>query len=159
VPLAKNDASWGGSQYLLKNENHLIMNQNTKTQLKPPTVNGASMEQILGHMYSFMNGLKLFHWHVTGEGSYAKHMALDQAIEDLEDSLDSLVETTFAKEGPINIVIPETAVPKEILNYCKQCYSYVDAHRKDFQEIFTQSIIDDWQQTNKELQYRLIRLK
>jgi DNA-binding ferritin-like protein len=120
---------------------------------------GTCPTEIIGRMYSFMNSLKLFHWGVTGEGSYAKHMALDEAIESLEDTIDALVETTFACAGPIDITIPETRVPKNIIDHCKQCYSYIDAHRKDFQEIFTQSIIDDWQQANKELQYRLIRLQ
>jgi DNA-binding ferritin-like protein len=130
--------------------------------LEKPTqkkIANSDLAAVIGRLYSFMNSLKLFHWSVTGEGSYAKHMALDEAIESLGETLDELVETTFAKEGVINITIPETTVPKNIVDHCKQCYSYVDSHRKDFPEIFTQSIIDNWQQANKELQYRLIRLQ
>jgi DNA-binding ferritin-like protein len=127
------------------------------TQTKKP--NKSDIETVIGRLYSFMNSLKLFHWSVTGEGSYAKHMALDEAIEDFEETLDELVETTFAHEGSINITIPETTLPRNIIDHCKQCYSYVDAHRKDFPEVFTQSVIDNWQQANKELQYRLIRLQ
>lgn len=105
-----------------------------------------------------MISLKLAHWNITGDGSYAKHMALDQAIEDLTEALDSLVETTFANDNSINIVVPETKLPEDVLELCKRCYTFIDSHRKDFPEVFSQSIIDEWQQANKALQYRLIRL-
>ncbi len=120
--------------------------------------NSEKIFTILGRMYSFMISLKLAHWNAIGNGSYAKHMALDQAIEELEDVLDSLVETTFANGISINIVVPESKLPEDVIELCKRAYTFIDSHRKDFTEIFTQSIIDEWQQANKALQYRLIRL-
>ncbi len=66
----------------------------------------------LGALISFRNSLKLIHWSVTGRGSYETHISLDQAIDSLVDITDRLVETTFALEGTLNIIIPETARPK-----------------------------------------------
>ena len=70
--------------------------------------------RFFGELYSFNNSLKLYHWHVTGKGSYAQHIAIDHALEDLGDALDRIVETTYATLGDITIVIPETKVPGNI---------------------------------------------
>lgn len=114
---------------------------------------------LIGRMYSFISGLKLHHWNITGVGSYARHMALDQAIDDLYDVADRIAETSIADKGALPIVIPETKTPTDIVAYCDSMYSFVDAQRKLFSEIFEQSIIDDWQEGVKQLLYRLKRLQ
>lgn len=112
-----------------------------------------------GELYSFNNSLKLFHWHVTGKGSYAQHMALDQALEDLSDTLDRFVETTFAIKGTIDVVIPETRVPSDIIRHCEDFFSYVGRQRSLISEDFTQAIFDDYQEAIQQLLYRLKRLQ
>ena len=95
----------------------------------------------LGEMISFRNSLKLIHWSITGKGSYEEHISLDQAIESLVDITDRLVETTFALDGTINIVIPETAKPKDHIKHVEGFYKSVEAKRKQlFPESFSQSI-------------------
>lgn len=115
--------------------------------------------EFLGNLFSFNNSLKLYHWHVTGPGSYAQHMALDQAIGDLIETLDSLVETTYALKGDVEIIIPETRVPENISKHCRDFYNYIKSQRNMFEESFSDSLLDDYQQNIQQLLYRLDRLK
>ncbi|MDH6304538.1 DNA-binding ferritin-like protein [Parabacteroides sp. PF5-5] len=113
----------------------------------------------IGELFSFNSSLKLYHWHVSGEGSYAQHMALDQALEDLLDTIDRVAETTYALVGDIDIVIPETKTPQNIVKHTSDFYSYVGKHRDLFPENFSEAIIDDYQEALQQLIYRLARLK
>ncbi len=123
-----------------------------------PTKN--EVTAFLGEMISFRNSLKLIHWSITGKGSYEAHISLDQAIESLVDITDRLVETTFALDGTLNIVIPETARPKDHIKHVEGFYKSVEAKRKQlFPESFSQSIIDDAQEAIQQLLFRLKRLE
>lgn len=113
----------------------------------------------IGELYSFNNSLKLYHWHVSGKGSYAQHIALDQALAVLPDCLDRLTETTYALKGDLKVVIPQTSVPNDIAKHVSGFYDYVESKRKLFSEDFTESIIDDIQEANQQLLYRLVRLQ
>ncbi|MCD8029679.1 MAG: DUF5856 family protein [Bacteroides sp.] len=136
------------------------------TTVKPSTqsknTSNTSNQEIgrfIGALYSFNNSLKLYHWHVSGEGSYAQHIALDQALETLPDVLDRLTETTYAMKGDIAITIPETKVPENIVKHVQDFYTYVESHRDLFSQDFSESIIDDCQETIQQLLYRLERLR
>jgi len=131
-----------------------------KEQKKQATA--SSTKQIaafIGEMFSFNTSLKLFHWEVTGPGSYAQHMALDQALESLLDVIDRITETSIAMVGDLNISVPETKIPKNIVKHATDFYAYVEKQRDLFPEDFSQSIIDDYQEAIQQLIYRLIRLK
>jgi DNA-binding ferritin-like protein len=114
----------------------------------------------LGALISFRNSLKLIHWSITGKGSYEAHISLDQAIDSLVDTTDRLVETTFALEGTLNIVLPETKLPKDYIKHIDAFYKHVEDKRKKlFPESFSQSIIDDAQEAIQQLLFRLKRLE
>lgn len=117
------------------------------------------MGQFFGRMNSFNSSLKLYHWHVSGHGSYAEHMALDQALESLGDVLDRIVETSYAMYGSFDIVIPETPTPRNIVAHAEDFYKFIDGHRELFGENFTAAILDDYQETIQQLLYRLKRLE
>lgn len=82
-----------------------------KTKEQKQTRTGTDYGRFFGEMYAFNNSLKLFHWHVSGPGSYAQHMALDEALTTLADAMDRIVETTYAMKGDIEVVIPQTNTP------------------------------------------------
>lgn len=135
------------------------MTSTFKTETKGVTVTNAEVGSFIGKLFSFNNSLKLFHWHVTGKGSYSQHIALDQAIESLLDVTDRLVETTYAMAGDIDIVIPETKVPADIVKHASDFYNVVEDGRKYFTEAYTQSILDDYHEAIQQLLYRLKRLQ
>jgi len=132
----------------------------TKTQKKATTASsGKQIGTFIGELFSFNSSLKLFHWEVTGPGSYAQHMALDQALESVLDVIDRITETSIAMVGDLNITIPETKTPKDIVKHVSDFYTYVEKHRDLFPEDFSQSIIDDYQEALQQLLYRLKRLQ
>jgi DNA-binding ferritin-like protein len=114
----------------------------------------------LGELISFRNSLKLIHWSITGKGSYEIHISLDQAIDSLVDITDRLVETSFALDGTLDIVLPETTRPKDYIKHIEGFYTHVEDKRKQlFPESFSQSIIDDAQEAIQQLLFRLKRLE
>ncbi len=134
------------------------MSTSTLNEKKTVSVN-ADIAKFVGKIFSFNNSLKLYHWHVTGKGSYAQHIALDQALEDLLDVTDRLAETSFATKGDLNIVIPETTNPADIVKHAEEFFKYTESQRELFAEAFTQAIIDDYQEAIQQLLYRLKRLQ
>ncbi len=132
------------------------------TAKQPKSKTSSASKEIgtfIGELFSFNNSLKLYHWHVTGKGSYAQHIALDQAIDTLTGLLDRITETTYALKGDLNIVIPQTSVPGDIVKHATGFYEYVDSKRDLFTEDFSGSILDDIQEAIQQLLYRLVRLQ
>lgn len=130
-----------------------------KTKESKMTSTNKEVGRFIGEMFAFNSSLKLYHWHVSGEGSYAQHMALDQALESLLDTIDRITETTYALIGDIDIVIPETKNPKNIVKHTADFFTYVGKNRDLFPENFSQAILDDYQEALQQLNYRLVRLK
>lgn len=122
-------------------------------------ISNQAIGTFIGELFSFNSSLKLFHWSVTGTGSYARHMALDEAIDSLLDVIDRITETTFALVGDLKITVPETKTPSDIVKHVSDFYQYVEKHRDLFPEDFSQSIIDDYQEAVQQLLYRLERLQ
>lgn len=120
---------------------------------------GFDFGAFFGEMFAFNNSLKLYHWHVSGPGSYAEHMALDQAIASLSPILDRIVETTYSMQGDIDVVIPQTQRPQDIAGHCQDFYDYLDEESDMFGEEFSQSIIQEYQEVIQQLLYRLRRLR
>jgi len=134
------------------------MSTSTLKEKKAATLN-AEIAEFAGKMFAFNSSLKLYHWHITGKASYAQHIALDQAIEDLLDITDRLVETSYAVKGDLNITIPETKTPTDMVKYAEDFFNYSESQRELFAEAFTQAIIDDYQEAIQQLLYRLKRLQ
>ncbi|SKC09165.1 hypothetical protein SAMN05660841_04178 [Sphingobacterium nematocida] len=122
--------------------------------------NNKDIANFLAELISFRNSLKLIHWSITGKGSYETHISLDQAIASLIDITDRLVETTFSLKGTLDIVIPETKRPNNHIKYIEEYYAHIERTRGPlFPETFSQSIIDDAQETIQQLLFRLKRLE
>ena len=135
---------------------------NTQTIRKPAGAADSEHSKIsrfFGEIFSFNSSLKLIHWNVTGAGSYAAHLSLDEAITTLLEVTDRIVETTYARVGDLNIVIPETKKPNNYIAHIESFYDYVEEQRALFAEAFTQSILDDYQEGIEQLLFRLKRLQ
>ncbi|MCC8019935.1 MAG: DUF5856 family protein [Rikenellaceae bacterium] len=115
--------------------------------------------KLFGQLYSFNESLKLHHWQDTGEGSYARHMATDQALDSVRDLLDRLVETAVSAYGDIEIVIPETRVPACLKEAICSTYKLIEDSKPLFAESFLQSILDEYQEALHQLNYRVTRLQ
>ena len=133
----------------------------TTATLQPSKVvtSNSEISDFLGKLFSFNNSLKLYHWHVTGEASYAQHIALDQAVGDLLDVTDRIVETSYAIKGDLEIIIPETKNPKDLVKHAEDFFVYIENQRELFPEAFTQAILDDYQEAIQQLLYRVKRLQ
>jgi uncharacterized protein DUF5856 len=134
----------------------------TETIKKLAAKRGVEKEEVsvfFGKIFSFNSSLKLIHWHVTGKGSYAAHLSLDQAIETLLDVTDRIVETSYAVLGDLDIVIPETKRPDDFVGHIEAFYEYIEHQRKLFSEKFVQSILDEYQEGIQQLLFRLKRLQ
>lgn len=130
----------------------------TKTNVKQTAASVKEIGDFFGKMYAYNSSLKLYHWHVTGKGSYAEHVALDQAFDSLADALDRIVETSYALYGDIKIVIPETPVPFNVVEHSEKFFKYIGYQRDLFEESFIGAILDDYQEAIQQLLYRLKRL-
>jgi Family of unknown function (DUF5856) len=119
----------------------------------------SDISRFFGEIFSFNSSLKLIHWNVTGAGSYAAHLSLDEAITTLLEVTDRIVETSYARFGELNIVIPETKKPSDYIAHIESFFDYIEEKRGFFLEAFTQSILDDYQEAIEQLLYRLKRLQ
>ncbi|MDH6311727.1 DNA-binding ferritin-like protein [Parabacteroides sp. PFB2-10] len=133
----------------------------TKVKEKTVSVSQSKKElaNFIGELYAFNVSLKLFHWHVTGPASYAQHMALDQAIDSLNETLDSVAETSYALVGDLDIVVPQIKTPKNIIKHVEGFYDHIQDGRKHFTEDFSAGLMDDFQEALQQLLYRLKRLQ
>jgi DNA-binding ferritin-like protein len=134
------------------------MSTSTLKEKNAASVN-AEIGIFLGKVFGFNSSLKLHHWHITGKGSYAAHIALDQAIGDLLEATDRLVEISYALKGDLDIVIPETKNPTNIVKHAENFFKYTESRRELFTENFIQAIIDDYQEAIQQLLFRLRRLQ
>lgn len=135
------------------------MNDKTAKKSGQTKGNHAQIAKLLGSMYAHNTSLKLFHWLVTGPGSYAAHMACEQALKETESILDCLTETCIALYGDLPLTIPETGKPENLISHCEAFYEEVENTRDLFAEDLTESLIDDWQEAQQQLLYRLKRLQ
>jgi len=134
------------------------MEAKVKTKEMNKVSEKSQLGNFIGEIFSFNVSLKLFHWHVTGPASYAQHMALDQAIDALSETLDSVAETSYALVGDLEVNVPQTKSPKDIIKHVEGFYDHVQDCRKLFTEDFSAALMDDLQEALQQLLYRLKRL-
>ncbi|MCO6565074.1 MAG: hypothetical protein J6581_06490 [Apibacter sp.] len=137
----------------------MIKEQNVVKSTYNDSSKNKKLGKFFGEIFSYNSSLKLYHWQVTGKGSYAAHIALDQAIDAVLDIIDRLVETAYAQFGDIEITIKETPTPKDIIKNCENFYLLLQDGRELFVDDYALSIFDDYQEAIQQLLYRLKRLQ
>lgn len=117
-----------------------------------------AIAKFIGEAYAFRTALKLHHWEITGSGSYAPHIALDQAIEQISGPIDELAETSIALYGTLNIKVPNVDNPTNIIKYCEDFRSRINSMYNVFSENFQKATLDSLILAVVQLLYRLKRL-
>lgn len=127
--------------------------------IKLKSVDKNRIGEYIGECRSVMEGTKLYHWDVTGTASYAQHIALDQFIEQMNAPVDSLAETSIALYGDINITIPKTDKPTNIVDYINKFRISTKNIRNILIENVQIAIVDTIDEAALQVLYRLKRLK
>ncbi len=127
--------------------------------IKLKSVDKNRIGEYIGECRSVMEGVKLYHWDVTGTASYAQHIAVDQFIEQMNASVDSLAETSIALYGDINITIPKTDKPTNIVDYINKFRISTKNIRNILIENVQIAIVDTIDEAALQVLYRLKRLK
>lgn len=127
--------------------------------IKLKSVDKNRIGEYIGECCSVMEGAKLYHWDVTGTTSYAQHIALDQFIEQMNAPVDSLAETSIALYGDINITIPKTDKPTNIVDYINKFRISTKNIRNILIENVQIAIVDTIDEAALQVLYRLKRLK
>ena len=127
--------------------------------IKLKSVDKNRIGEYIGECRSVMEGVKLYHWDVTGTASYAQHIAVDQFIEQMNASVDSLAETSIALYGDINITVPKTDKPTNIIDYFNKFRISTKNIRNVLVENVQIAIVDTIDEATLQVLYRLKRLK
>lgn len=127
--------------------------------IKLKSVDKNRIGEYIGECRSVMEGVKLYHWGITGTASYAQHIALDQFIEQMNASVDSLAETSIALYGDINITVPKTDKPTNIIDYFNKFRISTKNIRNVLVENVQIAIVDTIDEAALQVLYRLKRLK
>lgn len=127
--------------------------------IKLKNVDKNRIGEYIGECRSVMEGAKLYHWDVTCTASYAQHIALDQFIEQMNAPVDSLAETSIALYGDINITIPKTDKPTNIVDYINKFRISTKNIRNILIENVQIAIVDTIDEAALQVLYRLKRLK
>lgn len=64
------------------------------------------MEELVARVFALRDAAHLAHWAATGEGSFARHMALGEFYEALPEEIDEIVETYQGGFGLIKPIKP-----------------------------------------------------
>lgn len=78
--------------------------------------------KLISVLFNARDVVHLVHLRVTGEGSYAQHMALNDLYSALEGDADDVCELIQGYEGILDITIP-MAAPKPIIPFLEDLRS------------------------------------
>lgn len=123
------------------------------------------MVDLISMLLHSRNQTQVYHWRVTGVGSYAAHKALQEYYEGIVDLLDTIVESYQGKYGiqsikPVNGIDNDASV-ENIISYFEKIAKFVDSKRKDesLKDSFIQNEIDNIVLLVNSTLYKLKNLK
>lgn len=125
--------------------------------LKSNTMNP---EQFFGKLFQIRDQIHLKHLKVSGVGSYAQHVALNEFYNGILDLTDSLIESYQGKYGIINITIKESK-DTDAISLLKELASLTDGGNvyKMFKETWIQNELDTISKLTYQTLYKLQNLK
>jgi DNA-binding ferritin-like protein len=95
-------------------------------------------EKLISTLMASRDQAHIFHWQVTGQGSYATHKALNNYYDAVPDLVDGLVESYQGKHGIVKGYSPAEQYSeydsstvlkyfKGLASYVERCYDKLDA--------------------------------
>ena len=95
-------------------------------------------EKLISTLMASRDQAHIFHWQVTGQGSYATHKALNDYYDAVPDLVDGLVESYQGKHGIVKGYTPAEQYSeydqstvlkyfKGLASYVERCYDKLDA--------------------------------
>lgn len=90
------------------------------------------MEELIKKVLSSREIAHILHLKATGEGSFAKHLALNEYYDGIVDLIDSLVETYQGQFGLLNFddnIKVDNIEFKDTIKYFEELVSYVGKNR------------------------------
>ncbi len=90
------------------------------TNYKIPTVSKVSKEaEFCSSLFACADTIKLLHLNASGEGSYAKHVALGDLYDAISDTADDVTESIQGYKGLLSMSIPTSTLPADCCTYVK----------------------------------------
>ena len=118
--------------------------------------------QLISTLLASRNQAHIFHWQVTGVGSYSAHKALNKYYDEILELVDGIVESFQGKYG-IQRGYTSPATFKEdgqFINYFEALAMYVETIRTKIpQDSYIQNEVDTVVKLIQTTKYKLINLK
>lgn len=118
-------------------------------QLKPNKT--ITIDEFISYLFHVRNCLHLHH---LATKSYAQHVAIQTAYENLLDLIDTLAETAQT-DVLLKLSIPESKLEGSALEYVKKVLQYVREYRGVFPYSFQQNEIDNLEMLLSSTIYKL----
>lgn len=110
-----------------------------------------SIDEFISYLFHVRNCLHLHH---LATKSYAAHMALNSAYDDILGIIDTLAETAQT-DVLLKLSIPESKLEGDALGYVKKVLQYVREYRSVFPHSFQQNEIDNLEMLLSSTIYKL----
>lgn len=116
--------------------------------------------ELFGNLFLIRNQIHLNHLKITGNGSYAGHIALNEFYDQLVDMIDGLIESYQGKYGIIQITIPNHTNMDSIM-ILEKLASLTDdgSYHRIFKDTYLQNQIDELTTLTYKTLYKLKNLK
>ena len=105
---------------------------------------------------------KVYHWQMLEEGSFAAHLALNDFQDNIQDTIDGLVESFQGRYGIIRSFKHFTPFREDNnpVPYFEALRKYVEVNRYNFtQDTYIQNQVDEVVATTESLLYKLKNLR
>lgn len=112
-----------------------------------------AIESIANVYYNLRKDAKITHWKNPSK-QYGVHVSIDSFVDDIDDAIDSYIETTMGANGIYDVEVSGETKLVDVA-YLSDVYSTVEQIRELIEDKPTQSLIDNLQNITKQLIYRL----
>lgn len=128
--------------------------------IKLSQAKGLSKEEFFGRLFEIRDQIHLRHLRVSGSGSYAQHVALNEFYEDILDLADNLIESYQGKYGIVSIKI-STIKDEEPITLLENLAKLTDSGQiyNMFKETWIQNQLDEISTLTYKTLYKLKNLK